>query len=755
MKLRRCWHSAAVALLFLGVSLVGPRVAFADSAKPKASAQRVLFIGNSYTYFNNLPAVLGQLANGAQPGSLETKMVVDGGATLKSLWEQGDALKAIQEGGWTWVVLQEQSTLGQGPRVDGIPQINDPAAFYNYARHFDAEIKKSGAKTAFYLTWSRQDSPQSQAKLTAAYSSIATELSAVLVPVGTAWQVVVHEKPQLALYQTDKSHPTPAGTYLAACTFYATLFKRNPAGLPSHLVGSPVDMGGKVFDAQSGTVSSSPSQAELVNLTPEDAHYLQTIAWQSVQNHDARAKSSSLFDDSNHFITQGHYLAALQLMRGTVAPAEESARLQMSSWFLNAAGQYSEAQKMFNESGGKARDLLPTPTAEELSAIRSVPLMPAEDMVLRAVKEHQVVILNEAHHQPEHRAFGARLMPRLAALGVKFVAIESGDQESLDAAAKSGQVKTDTDIYSWDPQRAALLRASIRAGIKLVAIDVLPKDQGGMQRESDRIAFRETAMARQLQELVDRAHGAKVLVWVGFSHALKTPQGKRGIEWMAARFWKATKIEPYSIYQMSDEGDLPFDDPIYQLVSTAATASPQQPVAIRLPVSSFELKMPHAVTEHPLYSRLARLGADAVVLHPRKQVTSATARPDWLNGTSEIFGKVTCGRATCAGYLVQALPVEAGNSDLTNPPTDQVMTSGNGEYLLRVPSGVSQLRVAALDATGNRDDLVATIPAANYKAHERNRCDIRLNEATSGRGRPAALVAPATSFAHHTRKQRL
>jgi len=263
------------ALRLLGLILIGVE---AYGQTPVAPRERILFIGNSYTYFNNLPAVLEQFANKSQPGSLEAKMVVAGGATLKSLWDEGEALKAIRKGGWTYVVLQEQSTLGAGGQENGIPKINDPGVFFEYARRFDAEIREAGAKTAFYLTWARRDSPQNQAKLTAAYTSVAKELGAVLVPVGLAWERSIAEKPTLVLHQIDNSHPTTAGTYLAASVFYAVLLRRDPSGLPGRVAGKPVSMDGRVLEAESGGVFSSPATVALMDLSPEDARFLQAIA---------------------------------------------------------------------------------------------------------------------------------------------------------------------------------------------------------------------------------------------------------------------------------------------------------------------------------------------------------------------------------------------------------------------------------------------------------------------------------------------
>ena len=235
---------------------------------------RILFIGNSYTYFNNLPQLVAGLAASANPRRrMETEMVTVGGATLKSLWEGGRALEAIKLGGWNYVVLQEQSTLGVAPVVDGIPQIADPKTFHEYARLFDAEIKKAGAKTIFYLTWARQNAPEKQALLTEAYQKIAKELNATVAPVGVAWENALKENPRLTLHNPDKSHPTPMGSYLAACVFYATIYGKSPVGLSAHITGAVVDQTGKVIGAQ----------GELVNLSKDDAALLQKITWETAR----------------------------------------------------------------------------------------------------------------------------------------------------------------------------------------------------------------------------------------------------------------------------------------------------------------------------------------------------------------------------------------------------------------------------------------------------------------------------------------
>src|SRR5207253_4614148 len=81
-----------------------------------------------------------------------------------------------------------------------------------------------GAKTVLYLTWPRQNAPQSQETIVNAVEAIAQEIGAAVVPVGRAWQIAMRQAPGLELYVADGSHPSVAGSYLAACVFCVRLF---------------------------------------------------------------------------------------------------------------------------------------------------------------------------------------------------------------------------------------------------------------------------------------------------------------------------------------------------------------------------------------------------------------------------------------------------------------------------------------------------------------------------------------------------
>jgi hypothetical protein len=196
-----------------------PKTPYSDSVK-------LLFVGNSFTQRNDLPALLASLA-AARGLSLEHELISAGGASLRTHWNAGHAAKAIAQGRYDYVVLQEQSTL----------PVKNAQRMAENVRLFDAAIQSAGSRTVLYMTWARQHSPDSQQAISDAYTSIGKELGAVVVPVGLAWQKFQAQHDQPQLYDRDQSHPTPAGSYLAACVFLAVLFKANPIGIDTGPVG--------------------------------------------------------------------------------------------------------------------------------------------------------------------------------------------------------------------------------------------------------------------------------------------------------------------------------------------------------------------------------------------------------------------------------------------------------------------------------------------------------------------------------------
>jgi hypothetical protein len=250
---------------------------------------RVLFIGNSYTYFNNLPEIVARLAEAGGAGRVETRMAAPGGWKLKDHWERGS--RAVLEGGkWDFVVLQEQSALGTAVYVDGLPRVDGDWVFTTFVEKWVEAALAAGAKPVLYLTWAREASPGDQAVLNHYYLAAAAVHDTMVAPAGIAWDRV-RKTSSIGLFAADGSHPSPAGSYLSACVLYATIFGRSPAGLPPRITGVPVNL---------DTEQPDPGRAAvLVDLTATEARTLQTAAWEA-RRLDRRVPPKPALETARH-----------------------------------------------------------------------------------------------------------------------------------------------------------------------------------------------------------------------------------------------------------------------------------------------------------------------------------------------------------------------------------------------------------------------------------------------------------------------
>jgi hypothetical protein len=113
-----------------------------------------------------------------------------------------------------------------------LSSLQRPDEFMEYGRKFIELAKQSGATPILYMTWHRKFNPLMQKTITEAYNALGNETDVAVVPVGMAWEKAIQLRPDLELYAQDQSHPSPAGTYLAACAFYHVLTGETATGLP-------------------------------------------------------------------------------------------------------------------------------------------------------------------------------------------------------------------------------------------------------------------------------------------------------------------------------------------------------------------------------------------------------------------------------------------------------------------------------------------------------------------------------------------
>jgi hypothetical protein len=219
-------------LLLAVVIVVLSAICIAEGVSMKRNSIQALFIGNSYTFVNVMPSTLEQLsalAHDARP--IRCTMAAEGSATLESHWNSPKTRAILRSRKWDVVVLQEQSTR----------PITDFQMFDRYGGLLADEVRASGAKVFYFMTWARKDSPQTQGIITGAYRGVALQHGGVVVPVGEAWRVVRERKPDIELFADDGSHPSPTGSYLTACVFYAAFTGKSPVRLPAVAGLSPQD----------------------------------------------------------------------------------------------------------------------------------------------------------------------------------------------------------------------------------------------------------------------------------------------------------------------------------------------------------------------------------------------------------------------------------------------------------------------------------------------------------------------------------
>ena len=175
---------------------------------------RVLFVGNSLTATNDLPAQLAALAK-AGGHRLETGAVVEDGFSLEDHWNQGDALRAIASGRWDVVILQ------QGPSSLPESQVH----LREWAARYAALARKAGTRPGLLTVWPESTRRSALPAVISSYRNAARAASAELFPAGDAWRRAWACNRKLALYGPDGLHPSRLGTHLAALVVYGRLLK--------------------------------------------------------------------------------------------------------------------------------------------------------------------------------------------------------------------------------------------------------------------------------------------------------------------------------------------------------------------------------------------------------------------------------------------------------------------------------------------------------------------------------------------------
>ena len=201
---------------------------------------RILWIGNSFTFYNDVPKMVEDMAR-LNSLPVSTTRILKGGESFKGHLQNPELIKQLEKGKWDYVVMQEFSST---------PAYSTKYVAENilpYAAEIDSLAKKysPNVETIYYMTWGHKngnvrqtDYPlddtyaSMQDRISTTYIDMAFENGGTVAPVGVAWRNVRTQHPEIELYIEDNFHPSLAGSYLAALTLMATMINGDFEPLP-------------------------------------------------------------------------------------------------------------------------------------------------------------------------------------------------------------------------------------------------------------------------------------------------------------------------------------------------------------------------------------------------------------------------------------------------------------------------------------------------------------------------------------------
>ena len=227
MNLHKLYFSTLLLVLF----------SFNLSAQTQKDTLNVLFVGNSFTFYYNMPQMVQSMSTGENT-YIKTRQSTVGGSSLKDHWEETRGTKTrslLKNHKWDFVVFNNHSLV----------TINDFDNFVKYTKFFDSLVKKQGANPILMMTWPYLSNPLMQEHISKSYTNIGKELNTLVLPVGDIFLKARKLRPDTNFYADDK-HPAEDFTYLIALIFYKS-FTQNSLDQISHRLVTKDMFGEKTY----------------------------------------------------------------------------------------------------------------------------------------------------------------------------------------------------------------------------------------------------------------------------------------------------------------------------------------------------------------------------------------------------------------------------------------------------------------------------------------------------------------------------
>jgi hypothetical protein len=198
-----------------------PACSLGTAPEAPEGSVKVLFIGNSLTYENNLPLTVAQLAISAGLPQCYCIAITYPNFALEDHWDFRDAVRALEDESWDYVVMQ------QGPSA----LASSRAHLLLWSGVFGDLIDENGAQAIMYGVWPQYDRAFDFPNVAESYRQAADAIGALFAPAGEAWLNAWAQDSTLPLYAPDDFHPSTMGTYLAALTIFERIYGRTPVGV--------------------------------------------------------------------------------------------------------------------------------------------------------------------------------------------------------------------------------------------------------------------------------------------------------------------------------------------------------------------------------------------------------------------------------------------------------------------------------------------------------------------------------------------
>ena len=266
-----------LSLVSCGLTPRQPDVKAQASSAAPTEVRSMLWVGNSFFYYNNsMHGHLGQLLlaqsdNGKRNARNVSATISGSGINwhdMEAYFKPGGVSSYSFVGDnevrfntfdkpFDAVMMMDCSQCPIHPKLQSV--------FHEFAKKHSDTVRKHGAEPVLFMSWAYSDKPEMTAPLAAEYTKVGKANNALVVPAGLAFANSLTKRPDISLIIADKRHPTLQGTYLGACTVLASVYKVNPVG-NKYTAGLPADV----------------------------AAHLQAVAWETAQKYHAENGRGSL-----------------------------------------------------------------------------------------------------------------------------------------------------------------------------------------------------------------------------------------------------------------------------------------------------------------------------------------------------------------------------------------------------------------------------------------------------------------------------